>query len=284
MTARIAHAAASRSMNVRRTDPTLPLANRDGSGSKPTRTDSVLVARVIERAIVYSDRLDAESRRQFSSSGRADAKNPAVEIASHPFLLQRQPQHGGAQGAAKVRAPLAPVEALECESAPKCARALDVDAERLERGASRGRELAAAAGAAGSTEPAERREPCKQRHSERAGDVVVAGARAAQAMRGPSARRPRPAPPSTSSMPRARPRLPAGRGCSSAACPVQRPSPGAASSGAASARSRWRGSRQRRLRAPCSSSRGRPSGCRASGCGPVRRWRPRSAPPPRPGR
>src|SRR5262249_20649868 len=59
-----------------------------------------------------------EARPQLATAGRGDRERTAVEIALDPAALQRQLEDRGAERAAEVRPPFAPVQAAECEPPP----------------------------------------------------------------------------------------------------------------------------------------------------------------------
>jgi hypothetical protein len=134
------------------------------------------------RAASAGEVLDVEAREQLAPPDARDAQHAAVEVLLDPLSLQRHLQQGGAEGAGEVRAALAPVETGEREAAAESSGGLDVDAERFERLAPRGRELVGVI-ALRSCEPSQRAHAVVQQHAERAGDVVVARAGGAQNLR-----------------------------------------------------------------------------------------------------
>jgi len=136
------------------------------------------------RAASAGDALEAEAREQLAPPDARDRQDAAVEVLLNPLSLQRDLQQGGAESAGEMRTALAPVETGEREAAAEPSGGLDIDAERVERFAPRGRELVGVI-ALSSCEPSELAHAVVKRHAECAGDVVVARTRGAQNLRRP---------------------------------------------------------------------------------------------------
>src|ERR1700683_4777257 len=127
---------------------------------------------------------ESQPPQHFATPQLRDAQGSTIEILHDPPALTRQLQKRSTQCTAEMVAALAPVEAAEREAAPHGVCGLKIDAERAESARTAAAQLVDLVAAAGMRgKPAEAREALAQRHTDGAGDVIVAGGRRTQMVR-----------------------------------------------------------------------------------------------------